>query len=190
MLSSRDQGVFETGALSGSGYMRMLAAVIGVLGVVILASAAQAGQSGSSQPVRTFAAAQTPTVGQGRSVLSHRSKVHVRKAPFRLGHGRRPIVSGAIVPPFSGTIVPPFTVGDPIARDRLFKKRHPFEPFFITGFVERRTSPIVVIVQPLAVPLAPPAPPPPAARPQIVDLQPSPNAGEVQVFMPTPAPPG
>ncbi len=165
--------------------MRMLAAVIGVLGMAILASAAQAG---SSQPIRTFAAAQAPTVGQGGSVLSHRSKMHVRKAPLHLGHGRRPIVSGAIVPPFSGTIVPPFAVGDPIARHRVFKKGRRFDSVFITGFVERRTSPIIVIVQPLAVPLAPPVPPPPAAKPQIVDLQPSSHAGEVQVFTPTLAP--
>jgi hypothetical protein len=108
-----------------------------------------------------------------------------------------PPLSGTIVPPLRGTIVPPFAIGEPIIGDRFFKNRdrfrgkgRRFHSFFATGFVDDWPRQRVIIVERYAVPVAPPPTPSPPVKAQIVDLDPSPEAGKVQIFMPGKAPPG
>ncbi len=166
--------------------MRTLCGVIATIMVLAcLAAPAEAGRSGAANQTPFFASSVKRMIGSGHHFSSNGS--HGLRTVFR--HRRTTFFNPGPVPPFTGTIVPPFEIGSPInRRDRFSRKGRRFDSIFITGFIdEPRREPIIIlerIVVPVAVPLA--ATPP--VKAQIVELQPSPEAGTVQIFSPSTGP--
>ncbi len=181
--------------------MRALFGSLAALFLLAFAAApADAGQSGSAQKMRNFASSQRGFGQFHPSLKNHPKSVHraFRKAsPLFFNPGPVPPLSGTIVPPLRGTIVPPFAIGAPIIGHRFFgkgdrfhRRNGRFHTFFATGFIDDSPRQTIIIVERYAVPVAlPPAPSPPV-KAQIIDLDPSPEAGKVQIFTPGNAPPG
>ena len=87
-------------------------------------------------------------------------------------------------PPFTGgPIVPPFQIGRSFGHERFFDHRHHAGSFFWSGSVGR--SQTVIILQQFAVPAALPQPSAPPVKPQIVEIQPSPETDAVVIFSPS-----
>ena len=175
--------------------MRALCGSLAALAILAFAAAsADAGQSGFAQKTRSFASTQS-RFGQFQSSLKANPKtVHRafrRASPLFFNSGPVPPLSGTIVPPLRGTIVPSFAICEPIIGHRFFKRGDRFHrrdgrfhSFFATGFIGDSHRQTIIVVERYAVPVVPPPTPRPPVRAQIVDLDPSPEAGKVQIFMP------